>query len=210
MNIYKLTTIVLTIVVMVLIIKLMEQPEGRSDFLNAMSAGLIELDSKEDFMQVIYDLDSLNELSDYDTLEKKMKIHPKTALPIEKGEAEIMKDDFKNWNNRRKSFKLKPFAFSFGKDRLAQMLKDIEDVNNGILKDEEDSLKIQGVRIYLVRKYKKRTRKNLNLMIVPVRGTGDDYWHATYKFKINSDTSHLYLNTSAPCPNNCDDGPEKR
>ncbi|GHE74501.1 MULTISPECIES: hypothetical protein [Roseivirga] len=109
-----------------------------------------------------------------------------------------------NRENRRSStadsLRITPFAFAFGSAHFDTLFSRIKRINEDIGDDPEE--RVQGLRIYLTWNIK-NTPGHIDLLAVPVRGNGKDFVQVN---PPNFLEEEVVLNTSAPCPNNCDPG----
>ena len=135
-------------------------------------------------------------------------IHPRnTGSFIELREAREKYSKFVEINRGMNGEKrIKPYAFAFGIDNLRSLIRAIERENLQYELPKDSLESIRGVRAYLVVTKDKETLKDhYDLMMIPVQGNGFDYRQIDKGQPFLSDS--LFLNTSAPCPNNCE--PEK-
>lgn len=132
-------------------------------------------------------------------------IKPETGDWVSTQEATAKMKNFTAWNTRRFNFRkeIKPRAFAFGIARLKELTQRIDSVNTIHLSGSPDSLKIQGVRIYLTfSKIENPDKRHLDLMMVPVLGNGNDFINLNAVKGVLRDDG-MTLNTSSPCPDNC-------
>ncbi|MGW8122640.1 hypothetical protein ACV07N_08255 [Roseivirga echinicomitans] len=132
-------------------------------------------------------------------------IHPsKTGSFIDLAEAKRKYARFVEINRKLDGEKwISPYAFAFGLDNLKSLIRAIDKEN---LKNDPTGTfnVIRGVRAYLVvTKDQKTLLEHYDLMMIPVQGDGIDYIQIDTKDQPIFPDS-LFLNTSAPCPNNCD------
>ena len=130
-------------------------------------------------------------------------IHPRnTGSFISMDEAKLKYSKFVQSNGRMNDEKwIEPYAFAFGIDNIKSLIRAIDNENLQN-KPTNASDSIRGVRAYLViTKDKKTSKDHYDLMMIPVKGDGMDYRQID---KGATELDSMLLNTSAPCPNNCD------
>jgi hypothetical protein len=140
---------------------------------------------------------------------KKRGVHPDTTGGwLTDDDAYTKLDHFTRWNNGgifRKQ--IRPFAYAFGSGNLKKLLSRMDSINTNHLNSQPDSLKIQGVRVYLsFSKIESKKTRHLDVMMVPVLGNGNNYVAVSGNRPATSTsatTTRLVLNTSSPCPDNC-------
>ena len=209
MNLYKISSIVLAIAVVVLIYmnysinSELEIAEAETDV-----AGDEELMTDYlDLVEVLRAGENVEEI-------QAGRIDSTTGQALSVAEAKAKMDEFKKWNKGIFGKKIIPYAFAFGKQRIRNMLVAIDSVNNSLPSSSEEG--IAGVRVYLTRTkpdarsaYKK---PYLDLLFVPVKYDGNDYPVTTVIKNTGSFAStnqpgtgsDLLLNNSKPCPPYCD------
>lgn len=138
-----------------------------------------------------------------DSFARKQRIHPKkTGKIIKHQKAKDKMAKFRKFNrNANKKPIITPYAFAFGKENIKNMLAAMERENSHLGTHSTALDSIQGVRIYLTLTDTIPSKPYLDLLFVPVRGDGSDYLQVD-KNMFARDS--LLLNTSAPCPNLCD------
>lgn len=193
MNTYKLTTILFAIVSAYFIY---DKFISTDDLKTLSTEELDELTSiKNDYSELMSTLsvddESFNQV-----------INRNAGYPIPLSVAREKMSRFKKWNDLLVLKKIKPYAFSFGLDRLDDMREAIEIENDSIPEGEN---KIVGVRVYLTRTKPDpdKNKHHLDLLFVPVLDGGDDYLDVNQKSFLG-DSTNLLLNTSIPCPDYCD------
>lgn len=200
MNTYKLTTFVLIVLVIFLLYREfnIEQPKEDID-----EKSRIALESEVDYAL-------LNTLSEFqDTWRGGLIDSVKTGRPVTLNEAINKMRVFNQWNriitSNDTTYKVAPFAFAFGNAQIRRLLRISNRYNRNL--DPSDTLnRLEGIRVYLTftEPVPGSGKKHLDLVMIPVKANGDDM------FDINPDSLKFIqeppgLNTSAPCPNNCDD-----
>lgn len=129
-----------------------------------------------------------------------LTIHPDhTGAIISRDEAIEKMKHFKVVNGGSSPI-LKTHAFAFGINNLKKMTDAIYRANASSGSSNAEEL-IQGVRAYLTWTGGPSPNGYLDVLIVPVLGNGIDYIQID---KSNIFDEDMILNTSAPCPNNCD------
>ncbi len=114
--------------------------------------------------------------------------------------------EFKDWNTQTGNLirKIKPHGFAFGKNRIRNLLKEIDNINR---QETDSDKKIYGVRAYLTLTPRPNEPKRhyLDLMLVPIKQDGTPYHDLFNKALTQTTTSDALLNTSLPCPDQCNE-----
>ncbi|TCL10863.1 hypothetical protein EV198_1895 [Roseivirga ehrenbergii] len=197
-NPYKTSTILLLIALIGVVIYYQNLLERKTNLYANLMDDIPEEELIEffDFLDVGNDFDGEWLLSDLDSM---------TGKPLPYVRAKDKRDSFDTWNNwpLRVRRKIRPYGFYFGKYRIRELLNDIDSVNANGNGDE-----IIGVRAYLSRRksrdFNDQLTHHLDLQFIPVKNGGKDYFDETfYNRTMDTDSIDMLLNTSAPCPNNC-------
>lgn len=194
-NPYKISTVLLLLTLIGVVIyyhnQVDREPKHSANFMDEIPQDkLIEF---LDFINVGNDFDKKWLSSDLDSMSGK-------PLPLET--AQLKRREFDKWNDIGVRKLIRPYGFFFGKHRLREMLRDIDQINSVSSKEE-----IIGIRAYLTRTYSTsfngRLKNHLDLQFIPVGTDGKDYLNYSNHVEILGDSIDMLLNTSAPCPNNC-------
>ncbi len=207
MNVYKPLTFLLAFLLMILMVVLIACVESKQEEKEQKTAYQVE-QSEFELLQFLHATDSqLIELwkkMGIGTNAVNQRVHPtQTGRMIGLQEARDKMAAFRrmNGNNQNKPI-ITPYAFAFGKENIKKLLAAIERENDNLGPNATPLDSIQGVRIYLTLTDTIKGKPYLDLLLVPVKGDGNDYLQLD---KLSFLSSDLLLNTSSPCPNMCND-----
>jgi hypothetical protein len=156
----------------------------------------------------------LKKYTDFLVASEKEKANFSVELDPEDGElftneeSRAKMNDFIAWNRRNssrdKALRIDPYGFGFGINKMNTF---IDKINQHNCKIEDSSQMIVGIRSYLTKKDLSDNPNpfidNLDILMVPVfKNGGDPINNKGNKF-MDTDTTRWGLNTSLPCPRNC-------
>lgn len=99
------------------------------------------------------------------------------------------------------------YAFAFGLDKLDSLVTRVKRINKRGGLSNSDDKSLQGIRVYLIvseSNFNGTTTEHFDVMMVPVRKDGQDFVQLEKKnLPFLNDEDSVFLNTSAPCPDNC-------
>ncbi len=149
-----------------------------------------------EFLSVTDD-DLIEEWTGKDTL----KIHPDTTgelITVDEGKKKLENFRRRNTNPNGDAI-ISPFAFAFGLNKMKEFIYQIDSLNDAMSPCTLLDC-VQGVRIYLI-ETTKRNKTYLDLVMVPARGNGKDFYQVADTTGFLPSTP--LFNTSSPCPNMC-------